>query len=67
MCKYNYKKKNKNVYYGFNDPDLRTFKKAKNILKKKKIKTKLIKSKNFNKFYDSYFLNKKFKSTFDFC
>jgi diaminohydroxyphosphoribosylaminopyrimidine deaminase/5-amino-6-(5-phosphoribosylamino)uracil reductase len=31
------KKKIKNVYYGFNDPDLRTFKKAKNILKKKKI------------------------------
>jgi len=55
------KKKIKNVYYGFNDPDLRTFKKAKNILKKKKIKTKLIKSKNFSRFYDSYFLNKKFE------
>lgn len=55
------KKKIRNVYYGFNDPDLRTFKKAKIILKKKKIKTKLIKSKNFSSFYDSYFLNKKFK------
>ena len=55
------KKKIKNVYYGFNDPDLRTFKKAKFILEKKKIKTKLIKSKNFNRFYDSYYLNKKFK------
>ena len=55
------KKKIKNVYYGFNDPDPRTFKKAKIILKKNKIKTKLIKSKNFNRFYDSYYLNKKFK------
>jgi diaminohydroxyphosphoribosylaminopyrimidine deaminase / 5-amino-6-(5-phosphoribosylamino)uracil reductase len=55
------KKKIKNVYYGFNDPDLRTFKKAKFILEKKKIKTKLIKSKNFNRFYDSYYLNKKFE------
>jgi diaminohydroxyphosphoribosylaminopyrimidine deaminase / 5-amino-6-(5-phosphoribosylamino)uracil reductase len=58
------KKKIKNVYYGFNDPDPRTFKKAKIILKKKKIKTKLIKSKNFDKFYDSYFFNKKFKLPF---
>ena len=55
------KKKIRNVYYSFNDPDLRTFKKAKIILKKKKIKTKLIKSKNFSRFYDGYFLNKKFK------
>jgi diaminohydroxyphosphoribosylaminopyrimidine deaminase / 5-amino-6-(5-phosphoribosylamino)uracil reductase len=58
------KKKIRNVYYSFNDPDLRTFKKAKIILKKKKIKTKKIKSENFNKFYDSYFLNKKFKLPF---
>ena len=48
------KKKIKNVFYGFNDPDSRTFKKAKVILEKKKIKTKLIKSKNFNRFYYSY-------------
>jgi len=32
------KKKIRNVYYSFNDPDLRTFKKAKIILKKKKLK-----------------------------
>tara|TARA_Y100000389_G_scaffold188888_1_gene211961 strand:- start:1112 stop:2179 length:1068 start_codon:yes stop_codon:yes gene_type:complete len=55
------KKKIKNVFYGFNDPDSRTFKKAKVILEKKKIKTKLIKSKNFNRFYYSYYLNKKFE------
>ena len=30
------KKKINKVYYSFEDPDLRTFKKAKNILKKKK-------------------------------
>jgi diaminohydroxyphosphoribosylaminopyrimidine deaminase / 5-amino-6-(5-phosphoribosylamino)uracil reductase len=58
------KKKIRNVYYGFNDPDPRTFKKAKIILKQKKIKTKLIKSINFNRFYDSYFFNKKFKLPF---
>ena len=55
------KKKIRNVFYSFNDPDLRTFKKAKTFLKKKKIKTKQIKSENFSSFYDSYFLNKKFK------
>ena len=43
------KKKIKNVYFGFEDPDLRTFKKAKKILKKKGIKTRLIKSKKYNK------------------
>ena len=58
------KKKIRNVFYSFNDPDIRTFKKAKTFLKKKKIKTKQIKSKNFNNFYDSYFLNKKFKIPF---
>ena len=41
------KKKIKNVFYGFEDPDLRTFKKAKKILNIKGIKTKLIKSKKF--------------------
>jgi len=58
------KKKIKNVYYAFEDPDLRTFKKAKIILGKKKIKTKLIKVNNFKNFYSSYFLNKKFKFPF---
>ena len=53
-------KKIKKVFYSFNDPDPRTFKKAKKELKKKKIISKLVKSKNFNNFYDSYFYNKKF-------
>jgi diaminohydroxyphosphoribosylaminopyrimidine deaminase/5-amino-6-(5-phosphoribosylamino)uracil reductase len=55
------KKKIKNVYYGFEDPDHRTFKKAKIFLKNKKIKALLKKSKKFDNFYSSYFLNKKFK------
>jgi len=58
------KKKIKNVYYAFEDPDLRTFKKAKIILEKNNIKTKLIKVKNFENFYSSYFFNKKFKQPF---
>ena len=45
------KKKIKNVYYAFEDPDIRTFKKAKNYLKKKKINVKLIKNINFKNFY----------------
>ncbi len=50
------KKKIKNVYYNFNDPDLRTYKKADKILKNvKKIKRIDTKYKNF---YESYFLNK---------
>ena len=53
------KKKIKSVYYAFEDPDIRTFKKAKKILNKKGIKSKLIRSKNFSKFYKSYFINKK--------
>ena len=44
------KKKIKKVYYGFNDPDLRTFKKAKKILNSKGIKTFLISSKNIKTF-----------------
>ena len=55
------KKKIKNVFYGLEDPDLRTFKKAKKILNIKGIKTKLIKSKKFESFYRSYLINKKFK------
>ena len=58
------KKKIKNVYFGLDDPDLRTFKKAKKILKKKGIKTKLIKSKKYNNFYKSYIINKKYNKPF---
>jgi diaminohydroxyphosphoribosylaminopyrimidine deaminase / 5-amino-6-(5-phosphoribosylamino)uracil reductase len=58
------KKKIKNVYYAFNDPDIRTYKKAKKILNKKGITAKLIKSKRFNKFYKSYFINKKLDTPF---
>ena len=58
------KKKIKNVFYSFEDPDSRTFKKAKKILNLKKIKTKLIKSRNYKKFYQSYFINKKFNTPF---
>ncbi len=53
------KKKIKKVFYGFEDPDIRTFQKAKKILKKKGIKTKLLFSRKNRYFYDSYFLNKK--------
>ena len=53
------KKKIKNVFYAFEDPDIRTFKKAKKILKFNGIKSKLIKSKKYKKFYKSYFYNKK--------
>ena len=55
------KKKIKNVFYAFEDPDKRTFQKAKKILNKNGIKSKLIKSKNYSNFYKSYFLNKKKK------
>ena len=58
------KKKIKNVYYAFEDPDIRTFQKAKKILEKKGIITKLIKSKKYQKFYRSYFINKKFRIPF---
>ena len=44
---YNQKKKIKNVFYGFEDPDIRTFQKAKKILKRNGIKTKLLFSKKF--------------------
>jgi len=53
------KKKIKNVFYSFEDPDKRTFKKAKKILSQKGIKAKLIRTKKFSKFYKSYFTNKK--------
>ena len=50
------KKKIKNVYYSFNDPDKRTHLKAKKVLKKI-FKLKKIENK-FTNFYKSYFLNK---------
>lgn len=53
------RKKIKKVYYCYDDPDIRTFKKAKKILKKK-IKKITISSKNLD-FYKSYYLNKKKK------
>ena len=58
------KKKIRNVYYAYNDPDIRTFKKAKKILNKRGIKAKLIKSKKYNNFYKYYFINKKFNIPF---
>ena len=58
------KKKIKNVYYAFEDPDIRTNKKAKKFLKGKKINSKLINLNNFKKFYSSYFFNKKFNLPF---
>ena len=58
------KKKIKNVYFAFKDPDERSFNKAKMFLKKEKINTKIIKNKKFNNFYSSYFFNKKFKTPY---
>ena len=49
----------KKVYYCFEDPDFRTYKKAKKELKNKIFKIKSIKKKNQN-FYKSYFINKKY-------
>jgi len=53
------KKKIKNVFYAFEDPDIRTFKKAKKILTRKGINTKLIHSKKYSRFYQGYLINKK--------
>ena len=58
------KKKIKNVFYAFEDPDTRTFKKAKKILSKKGIKAKLIRTKNYINFYRSYFINKRLSIPF---
>ena len=58
------KKKIKKVFYAFEDPDVRTFRKAKKILSKKKIRTKLIQTKKYSKFYKSYFINKKLSIPF---
>ena len=53
------KKKIKKVFYGLNDPDSRTFQKAKKILSAKRIKCELIQHNKIKEFYKSYFLNKK--------
>lgn len=58
------KKKIKKVFYAFEDPDMRTFKKAKKILNSKGIKAKLIPTKKYNSFYKSYFINKKLSQPF---
>ncbi len=54
------KKKIKYVYYCFDDPDERTFRKARKLLNKNKINLKKINCKK-NNIYKSYYLNKKFK------
>jgi len=59
-----FKKNIKNVFYAFEDPDIRTFKKAKKFLKQKGIKTKLIHTKKYSHFYESYFINKKLSIPF---
>ena len=58
------KKKIKQVYYAFDDPDNRTFKKAKKILNSKGIKCELIYNKKYKNFYKSYYVNKKFSIPF---
>ena len=58
------KKKIKDVFYAFEDPDIRTFKRAKKILSQKGIKSKLIQTKKYKNFYKSYFINKKLSIPF---
>ena len=57
------KKRVKKVYYCFEDPDIRTYKKAKIVLNNKIKKIKKIDDRNKD-FYKSYFLNKKYKLPF---
>ncbi len=57
------KKKVKKVYYCFEDPDIRTYKKAKIVLNNRIKKIKKIDDRNKD-FYKSYFLNKKYKLPF---
>ncbi len=57
------KKRVKKVYYCFEDPDIRTYKKAKIVLNKRIKKIKKIDKINKD-FYISYFFNKKFKLPF---
>ena len=51
------KKKIKNVFYTFNDPDLRTYKNAKKLLNRIKKLGKI--DNKYKDFYKSYFLNKR--------
>ena len=54
------KKKIKKVYFNFYDPDNRTYKKAKKILKKNHIKVYKANTAKINKdFYKNYYFNKK--------
>ena len=54
------KKRVKKVYYCFEDPDIRTYKKAKIVLNNRIKKIKKIDDRNKD-FYKSYFFNKKYK------
>ena len=54
------KKKIKNLFFCFNDPDKRTYRKSIKILNKSNVRVKQISLKK-NNFYESYFLNKKKK------
>ena len=58
------KKKIKYVFYAFEDPDIRTFKRAKEMLTKAGIKTQLIHTKKYSNFYQSYFINKRLSIPF---
>ncbi len=58
------KKKIKKVYFGSYDADIRSYKKAKSILKNKSIDVKKIRSNNYKNFYRSYFTNKKLNIPF---
>ncbi len=53
------KKKIKNVFYVFDDPDLRTYRNAKKVLNRVKRLNKI--ESKYRDFYKSYFLNKKDK------
>ena len=58
------KKKIRKVYFSTFDPDIRTFKKSKLVLKNKGVKTQRIQSKNYKNFYKDYFINKKLSIPF---
>jgi diaminohydroxyphosphoribosylaminopyrimidine deaminase/5-amino-6-(5-phosphoribosylamino)uracil reductase len=58
------KKKIKNVFYGHEDPDKRTFRKAKKTLNLNGIKATFIKSPNCKNLYKSYLVNKKLNIPF---
>ena len=58
------KKKIKKVFYAFEDPDNRTFNKAKKFLTQRNIKTKKITTERYRNFYKSYFINKKLSIPF---